>query len=609
MRLFPFWIFSFACLVQAEDISYIDASSPQAVRLHVKVADEKGLRLPCCLSLTDSKGNSFWGLDALGKPLTYQGEPRIWISGDTILSITPDTYRYAISRPFQHETVTGEVTVKAGKTQTLDQKLKWVVNLPQFGWFGGDAHQHVVHGEKEFAINLQTAVRIAQSEGGDWSSFNSAWSGVPGENPTLDELRAIAGKLSDDQFSVFIGDEYPKDHLGHMALLAGPVEDWNTQIGNNEYSYSEGEHEQLAHFEILRQVLDLGGLCLYTHPVREYGGTENSPANIARELPFDVLTAPALVPSVDWMTDDPDDRNAMAIWAFYLNWGYKIGVCAFTDTCYDRNDARPFNRRTYVYLGAKYPTAAAIIDAIKRGRTYGTTGPLMRLNVNGLPPGSAFPANYKPVVLSVDAFSPGADYLHRSNRPVLDRIEIVRNGVLYETVKLKDRNVVSHRYSVELRDKENSWYIVKVYATGERQVAISSPFYFRKIYSHPDVFPMPKPVRAHVMGAVTDAATGKNLEADIDLIEYALEDSQTTETISAKDGDFSFDCLATLRLRARANGYRPQTKSLFFDVPKIYRELILPLRRTDQLDPAYYEKLKTTLRNVKMDFTLKKNGD
>lgn len=594
----------FSCVCSAEEISYIDKGSTLAAQLHVKVTDEKNQILPSCITLTDTSGNSLWGLDEAGKPLAYEGQPRIWISGDTILRVTADTYRYIVSRPYSYRIASGTIVLSSGKKKSLSTKLEQIVNLPQFGWFGGDAHQHVVHGEKEFAVNLKTAIRIARAEGGDWSSFNSGWSSVPGENPSLDDLRKTARQSSTDQFSAFVGDEYPKDHLGHMAFLAGPIADWNEQIGKNEYSYADGAHEELAHFEILKQVFALGGISLYTHPVREYGGTPNSPANIARELPFDVLAAPDLVSTVDWMTDDPNDKDAMNLWAMYLNWGYKIGLCAFTDTCYDRRDARPFNRRTFVFLGAKYPTAENIIDAVKRGRTFGTTGPLMRVNINALPPGSVFPANYQPVTLSVDAFAPGMEFMRRDRQPVLDRIEIVRNGEIHETIPLKAQETATYRFSRELRDKENAWYIVKVFASGERQVAISSPFYFRKIYTHPDVLPLPKPVRSHVRGTVTDAETGKKISAKIELIAYAKDGGTLLETYPAHEGSYEIDYLPTLRMQARADGYKPQIKSIFFDTPELYRDLILPLRRAHQIDPTYYEKVKTVLRDVKMDFAL-----
>ncbi|MBN2327816.1 MAG: carboxypeptidase regulatory-like domain-containing protein [Candidatus Omnitrophica bacterium] len=592
-----------SCLCRAESISYIQKTSPQASRLQVKVVDESNQILPCCLSLTDSQGNSLWGLDALGYPLTYRDEPRIWISGEAILYVTADDYQYVISRPFRHRIAGGSVSLQAHSSQLLDATLECIVDLPAFGWYGGDAHQHVVHGEQEFAMNLEAAARIARSEGGDWSSFNSAWSSVPDDNPSLDDLRRMCADLSGRRLAVFVGDEYPKDHLGHMALLSGSIKDWNEQIGRNEYSYPANEHERLAHFEILKRIFDLGGISVYTHPVREYGGTEESPANIARELPFDILAAPELVPSVDWMTDNPHDEAAMKLWAMHLNRGYKIGLCAFTDTCYDRHDARPFHKRTFVFLGTKRPTAANLIEAIRNGHTFGTTGPLMLAAMNGLPPGAVFPSDGQPVIFSLDVYAPGMDYGKRNTAPNLDRIEIVRNGEIYRTHALKFQQTKQFSHSMVIREENDAWYIVKAFAAGERQVAISSPFYFRKQFQPGGRFPHPEPVHAHVTGSVIDASTGEKLAAKIELIEYDLHGGSVVKTASASEASFEFDCPPTWRIRASADGYRPQIKSLFFDSP-IYPELILPLRRTNQLDPRYYEKIKAALQNIRIDFAL-----
>lgn len=594
----------FAGFGYAEEISYIDKESPHAAQLQIKILDDQNEILPACLSLTDTKGDSLWGLDEAGKPMLYGGQPRIWISGDVLLDVTAETYRYLVSRPYDYRVASGTLTLTAEQKKTLDVKLERLVDLPQSGWYGGDAHQHVMHGEKDYAVNLKTAIRIARAEGGDWSSFNSYWSSIPKEIPTLDELRTIAEHLSDRYFLAFVGDEYPKDHLGHMAFLAGPILDWNREIGKNEYSYPEGQREDFAHFEILKPVFDRGGLSIYSHPVREYGGTPQSPANIARELPFDILAAPDLVPTVDWMTDNPDDRNAMNLWTMYLNWGYKIGLCAFTDTCYDRKGSRPFDRRTFVFLGNQSPNATNIIDGLRRGRTYGTTGPLLRLDLNGFPPGSAFPADSQPAALSVDAFAPGMDYLRREDLPVLDRIELIRNGNVVDTISLKDQKLYKYHLSRELREKENAWYIVKVFASGERQVAISSPFYFRKDYTNPEAFSTPKPVLAHVCGTVADAKTGERIPAKIELFFYGKGENSIQKTMASPDGAFEFDCLPTLRLRAQADGYQAQIKSLFFDSPQIYRDLILPLQRARQLDPLYYDRIKSALSNIKIDFIL-----
>ncbi len=582
-----------------QNITYVEDDALSAAKLHIVVSDEKGDRLPCCIALTNSKGEPLWGLDAHGKPLHYRAEPRIWISGDSILSITPDVYQYVISRPYRYKTIYGTCTFQAGQSKTLQAELECVVDLPKHGWYGGDAHQHIVHGEKEFAINVETAARIAQSEGGDWSSFNGYWSSVDGDNPTLGELRARCAALSNDRFLALLGEEYPKDHMGHMAFMAGPIKDWVKEIGKNEYDYPAGQHEKLAHFEILRSVFRAGGLSVYTHPIREWGGTKQSVGNIARELPFDLITSPELIPSIDWMTDDPTSQQIMDVWSMYLNWGYKIGICAFTDSCYDRNDARPFNKKTFVFLGDKELTAANIITAINQGATYGSSGPLLLIDMDNQPPGSTFRPDGMDHILSIDAYAPEVDYDQRMEQPTLDRIEIIRNGEIYKTIKLRKQNIRRHKTKVAIIEKETAWYIIKVFATGKRQVAITSPFYFRS-----DDYKAPTAEIALVKGVIKDSQSGEKLDAAIELVEFNQNNVCVIETIQVNDGAIDIQCSATFRLRIKAPGYKEQIKSIFFDDPNLYTDLILPLKRTDMLDAEYYNRIKTSLQNITLDFDL-----
>jgi hypothetical protein len=493
--------------------------------------------------------------------------------------------------------------LQLGKQVDKTVQMPLVVDMPAHGWYGGDAHQHIVHGEKEFAVNAHIASKIAQAEGADWCSFNGGWSSVPGENPSLEDMRASFQRESNPRFQAYLGEEYPKDHLGHMACLMGSVTNWHQQIGANAYAYDydAGEHEAYAHFEILEALSEFDALSIYTHPTREWGGTPESPANIARELPFDLLAAPHLVPSIDWMTDHPHDTNAMHVWSMYLDWGYRIGCCAFTDTCYDRHDAAPMKKRTYVYLGEGKPTLANLITAIQEGKTFGTSGPLMLVALDGRVPGHVFTADGAERNLHVRAFAPGVDYTSRSQQPYLDRIEILRNGETWKSIDLGGQKSLEHEISETIQEQETAWYIIKVFGSGNRQVAISSPFYFRA-----NGFKPPEPITANAHIQIIDAQTKQPLQGTIEAISYRKENSTVVfeQTVDKQGANLTLS--PTFRLRGNAPGYNPNTYSLFFDTPELYRDLILPLQREDLLDPGYYRRIKEAIKNLKITIPLNK---
>ncbi len=586
--------------VNSEEINFVNTNTPDTAKVHFQINDEKGEVLPCSVSLINENGEGIWGLDALGNPVNYPHQPRFWISGDTVVSVTPDHYKCMISRPYRYRTKSLEFNLSASSNEVVQATLDLVVDMPAYGWYAGDAHQHIVHGEQEFAVNPEYACRVAQAEGADWSSFNSGYSCVPGENLSLQELRMKFQKLSNDRFHALLGDEYPKDHLGHMAFFAGAIKNWNEEIGSNPYSPGPNETENYAHFEIMREVEERHGLCIYTHPVREYGGTDESPANIARELPFDILAAPELIHTVDWMTDNPHDPAAMKLWSMYLNVNHQIGICAFSDTCYDRHDARPFNKRTYVYLGDNKPSMSNLVFAIKQGRTFGTSGPLLLISLAGRPPGVVLQADNKEREIQFAAFAPGCDYADREKQVFLNRIEIIRNGEVIHTENLEGQEKVAFNGSAQVKETENAWYIVKAFTNVDRQVAITSPYYFRE-----SGFTPPKALQANVKVQLVDANDGTPIAGNLELLEYAKQESEVVRRLKAGKEGSEFSCSPTLRIRASVPGYQSQTKSIFFDSPELYDELIRPLDREKQLASDYYRKIVKACLEIQFTFKMK----
>jgi hypothetical protein len=591
--------FSFA-VADIEHLSFLQPEQTGGV-LHLRVESTPISPLPCCLTLIDSQGKGVWGKDGLGKSFQYPGDARIWVSGDTQINLPAGSYTYIVSRPYAYQTKQGTVDIVSGQTTLLSLTLACVLDLPSLGWYGGDAHQHICHGEKEFAVNAGIACKIAQSEGADWSSFNSAYSSFPDDHPSLDDVRKVCQKMSNAHFLGIVGDEYPKDHLGHMVYLPGDNADWKKEIGYNQYSYPEGHHEDFLHTYIMQEVKNRGGVCLYTHPLREYGGTKESPANIARELPLSLLIAPHLLKSIDWLTDNPVDSRIMQCWSMYLNWGYEIGICAFTDTCYDRKDGRPINKKTYVYLGDQKPSPFRIAQAIQEGKTIASSGPLMTVSVDGEVPGARFAADGQARELQIHAFAPSVDYEDRSVYPYLTQVEIIRNGKTWQLFPLS--NIREFQKFIPIQEKENAWYVVRVMSSGKRQVGISSPFYFRS-----DDFTKPEAWMALARYTILDAKTKKPVEARVisspgkTLPEENVFRFQQVEPKSQG----SIGCPAHHYLHVRAEGYQATSKNLILDVPEIYNELLLPLKREDILNPDYYQKLRDAIQGIHLDIELEK---
>ena len=582
------------------------------MHLDISVTDsETHCPLPCRLSLHSEDIPPIWGKDAGGQDRVYQGPPRIWCDGHWEGKLPDLPLTLVVARPYEYATVT--VQIEPVPQRRLEISLQRRCNLPAAGWRCGDAHQHVVHGEALLQVDLPAAADVARAEGMDWMVFDGRFTSLPGtEEPSPAELDRLCAASSTPDFLALWADEYPKHDLGHLACFpfgqtAHPAE----IAGEGIYRLEEESRTPYATFESIRTLQRHGTTAVYVHPPRELGGTPGRVGNIARELPLDLLVAPWAIEAIDLMTDRIDDPVHWKMWHMLLNQGYRIGLCAFNDACYDRageNWSEPVAyRRTYAHIDGQ-PTWRNLAAAIRAGRTFGTTGPLLLFDIDGETPGQIFPADDTQRTARIRAW--GAPSYHDPTEfGSIARVEITRNG---ETWKEWDFTGAP-RETVELEspvsEETTAWYVARVEGSTERLsstnpiLAVTSPVYFEgSDYRKPNPYP------AHIRARISDAHTSAPLSGKMELIEFAKDRIDLAETRKFRSGEFSGEISGDLRLRAVVDGYESQTLSPLLDCEPIYRDLLGGIRGPDLANPDYYARLRQALDDVELDFTLKASG-
>jgi hypothetical protein len=569
-----------------------------AERLRVITVDRPtGKQLPARISVRGPDGLFSWGADARGRPLEYGGLPRHWSEGTLDLEVGAGRVLVLASRPFSWLPASREVTVEPGAAAAVTLELEPLVDLRALGWYGGDAHTHVVHGERHFAMDLPLAARIAKAEGLDWAALGEVWTSLEETQPSPARLAEIARGSSDERFLCGWTREHPKDHLGHMAAF--PLEadrDFEEAVGGNPYAGDLERREPFTHFEVARSLPELGSLAVYTHPTREYGGTEASRANIARELPFDVLAAPWVLSALDVLTDAPENAANLKLWRFLLDRGLQVAACGFSDACFDRRGERPGDTRTYVSLGTQPPTMRALAAAVRAGRTFATTGPLVLFEVEGSPPGTVFPADGRPREARVRAYN-GVDHGDPHEPAFVERLEVLRDGETWKELRV-EAGKHQAAFSFRLEEKESGWYAVQVHGSSPRQFAVTSPVYFRR-----EAAAAPAPAMARVEGRVRGPG-GRPLAGKVEAVEYGKGHLRVVAEAPLEDGRYRFRCPAACRIQPRVPGFRPALKSIFLDCDPIYRELFWPIRREKLWDPGFYREIERRLGAVVLDFEL-----
>ena len=174
----------------------------------------------------------------------------------------------------------------------------------------------------------------------------------------------------------------------------------------------------------------------------------------------------------DWGQDELFHRTNLTYYRF-LNCGFRLAV-----TGGSAMGVMPVPlgySRTYAKLDGPL-TEANYLNAIRAGRTFATSGPMLILTADGLDSGAEiqYLANdNKPIAVKADL---------RSIQPI-DSLEIIANGKVVKRINLSNRSaspVLTESLVLELRPKRSGWVAARCLFTapdGRLRQAHTSPVY------------------------------------------------------------------------------------------------------------------------------------
>ena len=326
-----------------------------------------------------------------------------------------------------------------------------LVDLRRRGWYGGDSHDHLLHGEKTVPVDFDDVALSAQAEDLQYLSLAQAW---PVPEPTPEKLTSIFAPRSTTNCVLTWNLEAPKNYyrgdagrcLGHCWTLAmrgrtAAGEDVTRLLLEASAHDYEVEKPTFANFESHQLIHAQGGAVFYTHPALVDGPLgrasrlSETGENAGLEHGGGITAGRALLgptfDGLDVITGSGElgaDALAFELWSLLLNHGYRVAATASSDACYDRPDgATPGVARTYTFLDEPF-SLEAVARATAKGRTFATTGPLLVLALDKQPAGAAFPADGRQRQLAVEAWASGTD------NKGLTRLEVVRNGRVIRTI-------------------------------------------------------------------------------------------------------------------------------------------------------------------------------
>jgi hypothetical protein len=337
--------------------------------------------------------NTGWFMD-YGADVVAGGRNWAYVPGEFTTDLPVGDLYVEIYKGFEYEPARMKVAVRPGQKE-LKLKVRRAADWRSKGWVTADTHVHF--------ISPHTAALQAQGEGVNIVNLLASQWGRLFTN--VGDIRGRVNVLEEDTL-VYVGTENRNHMLGHMSMLGtkglpvypmccgGPGEAW---LGDPDF---------MALAEWAAENKRKGGVVIRPH--YPYCGNSEDPVPIIKGL-VDALEIGRFSP----------DSFPMQEWYRYLNCGYRVAVCGGTDKMgaycpigwlrtYALTDPdRPFNYGNWA-------------RAVRAGRTFSSSGPLIDLAVEGQGIGD-----------TVSLKSPGAELevaaAAQSVWP-LGRIEVVQNG-------------------------------------------------------------------------------------------------------------------------------------------------------------------------------------
>lgn len=294
-----------------------------------------------------------------------------------------------VARGFEYEPLRTRVKIEPGQ-QELTLRLKRWVNMNAQGWYSGDSHVHF----------LSTQGSHTESQGEDLNIVNllpSQWGNLFTNTEDFTGRPSIS---QDGNNIVYVGQENRQHFLGHLILwgLKEPVMPWCTD--------GPGEAELGGTLEITMsdwadQCHAQGGSVIIPHLPNPNG----EPA---------ALIATGRVDGVEMLRHQPFNHIE---YYRYLNCGYKLPLVGGTDKM--SSDVPVGLYRTYAYMPDQDFTYDNWCNAVSKGRTFHSGGPIIHLSVDGHQVGDTVQVS-GPGTVEVQAWSESIFPIHT--------LEIVQGG-------------------------------------------------------------------------------------------------------------------------------------------------------------------------------------
>jgi TolB protein len=424
-------------------------------RVRIRVIDSTGQLVAARIYIDASDGRHYT-LDGLfHRSMMVFNRHYFHMAGEAEVEVPAGRTSIEAIRGWQFVPKTATVDVAVSGVQTVTIQLQRLVDLAAQGWYSGDSHVHDLH--QGFGLTHEAFFRQLVAE-----DLNITHALIHMDGTRLmgrwADLTGVPSPLSTPAHILQYGQEF-RGGLGHIGMigLSEFVLPFVGGAGGTAYA------QPVLDTQYLDGARRQGGLAGFMHP---YTSAPHTPANAAATL-IALDLALGLGDYYDIGALYSDELGSAEFYYRLLNAGFRLPATGSTDNFSDVwLDPPPGSDRTFARLTGPV-NLQNWREAVKAGRTFFSTGPMLLLQVDERQPGDeiAVPAS-APTSMRVKAEVV-------SIAPV-DTLEILVNGEIVHTTRATDPTRVTFNGPIDV--PLGGWIAAR--ATGQKSKYVGDDYAF-----------------------------------------------------------------------------------------------------------------------------------
>jgi len=341
-----------------------------------------------------------------------------YINGETTVDLPVGKVYAEVSKGFEVRPVRRVLEISADTAEVVIE-LERVLPWREKGWVTADTHVHFLSPITAMLEGAGEGVNVINLLASQWGELMTNVGDFDGCS-TWGAPETGGGPEGNGEYLVRVGSENRQHVLGHISLLGynGRIIAPMTNGGPDESAL--GDPLDMLLTEWARQCKAQGGLVVLPH--FPYPRAEHAASLVEGEIDAVEMTS--------WGNRYGGiNPYSLSDWYRYLNCGYHVPAVGGTDKM--RASTAVGTVRTYARIDPRQPFSyAAWMEAVRRGETFVSYGPLLDFAVEGQPAGARIALGRGGATLDV-TWQVASVYL-----PVT-RVDLMVNGEIRESGALR----------------------------------------------------------------------------------------------------------------------------------------------------------------------------